>query len=140
MRTRYGDYEEYHTSLDDLSLISPEGLEGGFRAIRAALQAIETDIRPIITVFCEPQLGKRGLYPTLSTKNTRDEVSAMMDLISYCDGRRTLLEIADTIGRPIWELSAILVKLVEAGLVETEPALPAAVVNVGLGDAISNGS
>jgi aminopeptidase-like protein len=124
MRTRYGDYKEYHTSLDDLSLISPAGLEGGFRAIRAALDAIEKDVRPKIMVLCEPQLGKRGLYPTLGSKGTGDDVHAMTDLISYCDGRHTLLEIAQKIDRPVWELAAILAKLASAGLIETDPILP----------------
>ena len=37
--------------------------------------------------MCEPQLGKRGLYPNLSSKNTGGKtVKSMMNLISYCDG------------------------------------------------------
>jgi aminopeptidase-like protein len=43
----------------------------------------------------------------------------MMDLISYSDGKRTLLEIAELIGQPIWKLHDIVAKLRDAGLVET---------------------
>ncbi len=41
MRTRYGDYPEYHTSLDDLSVITPAGLEGASRRSRSALNCLK---------------------------------------------------------------------------------------------------
>ena len=119
MRSKYAEYPEYHTSLDDLSLITPAGLGGAYRVLRAAIDAIEFNVTPRVTVLCEPQLGKRGLYPNLSTKDTHAQVAAMMDLISYSDGKRTLLEIAELIGQPVWKLHDILIKLSDAGLVET---------------------
>lgn len=69
MRTKYGMYDEYHTSLDDLiNVVTAEGLDGGFNAIWNAIEALERNVYPKVKVICEPQLGKRGLYPTLSTK------------------------------------------------------------------------
>jgi aminopeptidase-like protein len=118
MRTKYGVYPEYHTSLDDLSLVTPNGLSGGYEALRRALEAIEFNVGPVVTVLGEPQLGKRGLYPTLSTKDSTPTVRMMMNLLSYCDGKRSLLDIADLIDQPIWELAPLLEPLVEAGLVE----------------------
>ena len=41
MRTRYGDYPEYHSSDDNLDFISPEGLEGGFEALVKSINVIE---------------------------------------------------------------------------------------------------
>ena len=62
-------YPEYHTSLDDLTLISPSGLYGGYENLKKAIELIEKNNYYKVSILCEPQLGKRNLYPTLSTKN-----------------------------------------------------------------------
>ena len=54
---------------------------------------------------CEPQLGKRGLYPNVSKLGSvNDSVKKMMNLIAYSDGNLSLLEIAEIIDVPMWEL------------------------------------
>ncbi len=116
MRSKYGEYPQYHTSLDDLSLVTPAGLEGGFMALQKAIEAIECSCRPQVTVLCEPQLGRRGLYPTLSKKTSGRSVQAMMDLIAYADGTHSLLDIAEIIGVPVWELEPLYQRLSEHGL------------------------
>ena len=107
MRSKYGMYPEYHTSLDDLSLISPAGLSGGICAIAKAILAIETNGRYRATVPGEPQLGRRGLYPTLGTKDGNLVVRRLMDVLAYSDGKHDLLAIADLLGVPVWELSGV---------------------------------
>tara|TARA_Y100000022_G_scaffold74814_1_gene64434 strand:- start:494 stop:1774 length:1281 start_codon:yes stop_codon:yes gene_type:complete len=119
MRTKYGQYPEYHTSLDDLNnVVTPSGLDGGYWAIRKAIEAIERNKKYCVTVLGEPQMGKRGLYPTLSTKKSGEQVRLMMDLISLCDGENTLLQIAETLKTPIWELYELIDKLVEHKLLQ----------------------
>jgi aminopeptidase-like protein len=76
---------------------------------------------PNATVFGEPQLGKRGLYPTLSTLETRAQVRAMMNLLAYADGKQSLLEIAEIIGEPVWRLRPICDRLASAGLLRLTP-------------------
>jgi aminopeptidase-like protein len=118
MRSKYGEYPEYHTSLDNFDVVTSRGLEGGFIALQRAIETIEQNVYLKTTVLGEPQLGKRGLYPTLSTKASGEQVRAMMNLISYCDGSRTLLEIANLIDEPFWELMPLVDKLVAHGLLE----------------------
>ena len=120
MRTKYGEFPEYHTSLDDLNLVTPNGLAGGFGALQRAILTIENNSFPKTTVLCEPQLGKRGLYPTLSTKESGTQIRAMMDLISYCDGQHDLLDIAELINEPIEKLLDILKPLVANGLISID--------------------
>lgn len=124
MRSKYGEYPEYHTSLDDFSVVTPTGLAGGFAAIRDAIEIIENDITMRCTVLCEPQLGKRGLYPTISTKDTGRQVRAMMGLISYCDGEHSLLDISEKIGEPFKKLKGLIGPLIDNGLLEKVEKLP----------------
>jgi aminopeptidase-like protein len=116
MRSKYGTYPEYHTSLDDLTLVTPSGLQGSFDVLRKCVECIEADECLGVTVLCEPQLGKRGLYPTLSTKQTGTQVRDMMNLIAYCDGECTLLEIAERINVPMWNLIPVAETLKSRGL------------------------
>ena len=111
MRTKYGCYPEYHTSLDDLNLVTAAGLLGSYEVLKKSIQCLEANKTLISTVCCEPQLGKRGLYPTIGTKNGDTQVQNMMDFLAYCDGVSTNVEIAEKIKIPLWELKDILDRL-----------------------------
>ena len=112
LRTKYGSYLEYHTSLDNLeNVVTPKGLDGGYWALRRALEAIENNNKYKITTTCEPQMGKRGLYSTLSTKKINEKVNLTMNLLSYCDGQTSLLQIAENLNVPIWELYEVVDEL-----------------------------
>jgi aminopeptidase-like protein len=107
MRSKYGVYPEYHTSLDDLSLISQEGLAGAFRVYRRTLELLEANRTYQAVIPCEPQLGKRGLYPTMSTKESGAHVRTMMNLLAYADGTADLLAIAEKIDADALECASI---------------------------------
>ncbi len=118
LRTKYGKYPEYHTSLDDLkNVVTPEGLNGGYCVIKKAIEAIENNKKYRTSVMCEPQMGKRKLYPTLSTKKSYKEVKLMMDFISLCDGKNSLLQIAESLNVPIWNLYDVVKKLENQDLI-----------------------
>ncbi|MBU1158560.1 MAG: DUF4910 domain-containing protein [Candidatus Thermoplasmatota archaeon] len=116
MRSKYGEYPEYHTSLDNLSLVTPSGLRGGYEVLERCLACIEADEVLRNNILCEPQLGRRGLYPDLSTRKSGLTVRTMMNLIAYCDGRRSMLEIAEIIDTPMWDLIPIANELKRAGV------------------------
>ena len=119
LRTKFGMYSEYHTSLDDLTkVVTPKGLNGGYWAIRKAIEAIEKNKKYKSTILCEPQMGKRGLYPTLSSKKNNEEVKLMMNLLSFCDGQSSLLEISESLNLPIWDLYETVEKLKSHNLIK----------------------
>jgi aminopeptidase-like protein len=117
MRTRYQSYPEYHTSLDDLTLVTPSGLEGGFTAVQKVIHLLEGNRVYKATHPCEPQLGKRGLYPTLSTRGAGNTVRAMTNLLAYADGTRDLIDIAAITGISGDEALETAAKLLEARLI-----------------------
>jgi aminopeptidase-like protein len=116
MRSKYFEYNEYHTSLDNMEFISPEGLLGGFTIHRKAIEILENNETYRITSICEPQLGKRGLYPLQSTKGTQEQVELMMNIIAYSDGELDLLTIADKVEGDFFICKSIVDKLVKSEL------------------------
>ena len=118
LRTKYGEYPEYHTSLDNLdNVVTRKGLDGGYWALRRALELIENNNIYKANVLCEPQLGKRGLYPTLSKKNSGDQTRLIMNLLSYCDGEHSLIDIAEKINLPAWDLYESIKMLISHDLI-----------------------
>ena len=119
-RSKYGTYPEYHTSLDDLSFISPDGLEGSFTVMRACIERLESSPRWMTSTFGEPQMGRRNLYPTLSlrdstfdSKYTAGEDTSyssreIMNVLSYCDGEHDSREIAELVALAPVEVDGIL--------------------------------
>ncbi|SIS53800.1 DUF4910 domain-containing protein [Phaeovulum vinaykumarii] len=122
MRSKYATYPEYHTSLDDLDLVTPTGLEGGLAMMQAAIRALEANRTYRATLPGEPQLGKRGLYPTLSTRESGIQVRVMMNILAYADGQMDLLEMAELIGADIFHCAEIAERLCAHGLLEIVPA------------------
>jgi aminopeptidase-like protein len=116
MRSKYGAYPEYHTSRDDLSVISPEGLGGSYDLLLRCIDVLEANRTYRAVWPCEPQLGKRGLYPAVSTLGTRQLVGKMLDVLAYADGRTDCIDIARVIGAQVHEVIAIAARLAEEDL------------------------
>jgi aminopeptidase-like protein len=110
-RTKYHVYPEYHTSADDMSLISPEGLNGTYEMMVKVINALEYNYHYVLTCCGEPQLGKRGLYPTISQKGSYNAVKATVDLLAYADGKNDLIGISDLIHQPVDVLIPIIDKM-----------------------------
>ena len=116
MRSKYGTYPEYHTSLDDLSLVTQAGLEASFVVLQRCIRTLEANETYVAVTPCEPQLGPRGLYPTISTRDSGSQVRTMMNLLAYADGRHDLLAIAERIGADVLDCAEIAQRLLAAGV------------------------
>ena len=118
MRSKYRSYPEYHTSLDDLDFITPTGLFGGYNVLQKSILCLEYNEVLKTTVLGEPHLSKRGLYPTLGTKERRTDTTHMMNFIAYCDGTQSSLDIAAQIGVPLYAMIETIDRLKEAGVLK----------------------
>ena len=103
-----------------MGLISPSGLQGAYETIVRWIYCMENNKKYVMTVLGEPQLGKRGLYPTISQKGSYDEISAMVDLIAYSDGKNDLFDISNIIGVAPYDLVPIVQKLESNELIRGE--------------------
>lgn len=110
-RSKYEEYPEYHTSADNMELISPEGLLGAYEVMEKVINTLENNYHFRMNCVCEPQLGKRGLYPTISQKGTYGAVKTLTNFIAYADGRSDLIDISNIINVPTTELITIKEKL-----------------------------
>lgn len=96
-RTKYGKYPEYHTSLDNFDLVTLKGVIGGFNIAKEAIKIILKNVYPKANILCEPQMGKRGLYPNLSTKQKKTSSKAFLSFIQYSDGKNSISKISKLI-------------------------------------------
>ncbi len=115
-RSKYHVYPEYHTSGDNLDIISPDGLAGSLDVMLKCIEALENNRIYKINCFCEPQLGKRGLMPTTSNKNSYKDTLILKDLSAYADGTNDLFDLSDLIGHSVSDMLPSVKKMVEAGL------------------------
>jgi aminopeptidase-like protein len=104
-RSKYHCYPEYHTSFDNLELVSESGLRGALSVHKKAIMCLERNRHYCYKNLGEPQLSKRGLYPSVGTRELAKETDKLMNILAYCDGATSLLEVSDRLNTPLWELT-----------------------------------
>jgi aminopeptidase-like protein len=120
MRSKYGEYDEYHTSDDDLNFISATGLGQSYSVLKRCIDIFERNVKLKAQVLCEPQLGKRGLYSTLGGQTDNKSVGKKLtDVFTYADGTVDTLGIAELVGLPFSETANLADKLMQYGLVKS---------------------
>ncbi|MDX2330789.1 DUF4910 domain-containing protein [Campylobacter hepaticus] len=100
-RSKHSNYEGYHNSKDDLDFISAKGLMGGLKAMQEIILNLEINEVYKNTIICEPNLGKRGLYHTLSTANN---IPLACNFLAYCNAKNDIIDIANILNIQAYEL------------------------------------
>ena len=116
-RTKYGQYPEYHTSLDNFNLVTLKGITGGFNVAKTAIEILLKMIIPRNKILCEPQMGKRGLYPTISTKKENEIIKNYMSFLQYADGKNSLDKISKILKINNTQTKKIYIKLKSNNLI-----------------------
>lgn len=97
-RTKHSEFKEYHTSLDDFSLVTKTGIKGGFSVVKKAIKILMDEEFPRSKVLCEPQMGKRNLYPKISGQVSIGKAHKIskqyMDFLQFSDGKNNLKKIS----------------------------------------------
>lgn len=117
-RTPYSDYPEYHTSADNIELLSADTLQESFELYRRILHMLEVNRRYLnVNPKCEPQLGKRGLYNQVGGDHSGKDVQmAMLWVLNYSDGFHTVLDICEKSGLAYEVIEVAIRRLIESKL------------------------
>jgi aminopeptidase-like protein len=117
LRTRHGRYPEYHTSLDNLDLISPSGLQGAIDIYAKMIWLLENNHYWKTRFPGEPQLGRHGLYPTLSRRGSSAEARPLRNVLAYADGTLDLIGLAETVDLDALAMLDSIAALAERGVI-----------------------
>jgi aminopeptidase-like protein len=121
MRSPYGEYDEYHTSADNLDFIHADALQHSLDLCIAAIDEAQHDVRYVNTnPKCEPQLGRRGLYEPIRAEGMSDIQLAQLWMLSYSDGEHSLADIRELSGLDSNTLARAAERLESAGLLKDE--------------------
>ncbi len=95
-RSKYGNYKEYHTSLDDLNFISSKGLNSSYNFYVKLFRNIEKERLPISKTKCEPFLQKINIYPSnvVYKKSKYKETRNILNFLTYSNGKNEITFIA----------------------------------------------
>ena len=104
-RSKWNEYPEYHTSLDNFDIVTKKGLTESLNIFKKCIQVFELnlDLKPIVKILCEPNLGKRGLHPMMKIDEYDMDYRNIKHFLSYCDGSNSILDIANLCGFSFFE-------------------------------------
>lgn len=122
MRSMHEKFPQYHTSADNKSFVCFDAMQQSVLKFIDIIDVFEKNEKYINTMpFCEPQLDKRGLYPTLSSPNAKsDFVNAMMWVLNLSDGDHDLVDISTKSKIPVKQLIPVVDKLLTNGILKPE--------------------
>jgi aminopeptidase-like protein len=135
-KTFTNEYSGYHNSLDDKAFMSIASVQKSIDQIEQFLLMAEKCGHPVNqSPFGEPQLGKRNLYPTLNSNDTRSESSdnfidnrwflnALLITLNASDGALDLFEIAQKVGCEVESLYPVITRLEDEGLIKYGVEVP----------------
>jgi len=119
MRSRHGEFPEYHTSGDNIGFVKPSQLEDTLEKLLDVVEVLENN-RSFINQNpkCEPQLGRRGLYQKpAGEKDRQSRERALLWVLNLSDGMHSLLDIAERAQLPFRTVSQAAAGLMEANLI-----------------------
>jgi len=120
LRTPNGQYPEYHSSADNLSLLRADSLAHSLDVLKRIVQVIEGDgVYRNLSPKGEPQLGRRGLYSkTGGHRSVADDQMALLWVLNQADGTHSLLDTAERADLPFARIRAAADALAGVSLLE----------------------
>ena len=99
-RSKFGNFKEYHNSLDNFNLVTKKNIKDSFNVIRSTVDLIMRSKRPVTTKLCEPFLQKYQLHESISLKRKgkkAQKIKNLLNFIQFADGTNDLEDISKLI-------------------------------------------
>ncbi len=102
-RSKYGNYKEYHTSLDDLNFVTRRGLNSSYNFYVNLFRNIEKERFPVSNTKCEPFLQKKNIYPSnvVFKKKLYFKTRNILNFLTYSNGKNEISYISKKIKIPL---------------------------------------
>ena len=121
MKSKYGEFNEYHTSGDNLDFVTAKGLGDTYDFYIKCINLIENNHYYLNTKLCEPMLGKYGLYDMVGGVQSNKKLhlgSLCRKILYYCDGNNDIIDISNKLNIKIDDVIYTINKLIEKKLVK----------------------
>jgi aminopeptidase-like protein len=127
-RSPNGGYPQYHTSADNLDFVKSEYISDSFHKLLNVVNVIEKNANFVnLNPFCEPQLGRRGIYHAMGGLQGIQELQhALLWILNLSDGSNSLLDICQKSKISFDMIHKAAVLLQEKNLIDNAPAPKAA--------------
>ena len=123
-KKRFGDYKEYHTSMDNLKFIKIKDLNHSINFLKNFINFIEKNLIFISKVSGEPFLTRRKLISNVSASYKKQKnQDTILDVIDLCDGKNSLIEIKRKLNIKNNKLNTIVNLLLDNNLIRNIYAL-----------------
>ena len=122
MRTKYHEYDSYHTNLDNLKNLDLSLLQESIETYSGLIDILEEDCQIFTNTVGEPFLNRFKDTESLGGQN-HNQISfrkSVLDFLAYSDGR-TFIQILDRLNITFQEGSIIMNFLKNNSLITTRP-------------------
>lgn len=125
-RAVHAGYPQYHSSGDNLALLSADRLAEAIRVAARLIGVLDANrVCENLAPKGEPRLGKRGLYNLMGGRPPGELEHALLWVLSYSDGAHDLVEISRRSGLPVAAIAEAASVLEGANLLreKSQPAI-----------------
>ena len=123
-KDKYYEYDQYHSSLDNLDYVKAENIEytlGIYKKLIQKIEKLEIYIKKIPE--CETMLSRHNLYSNvggqlLPTSNKYNDTDIILNILFNSDGQKPLIWIAKKLNLELETVKKYNDLLVEAGILK----------------------
>jgi aminopeptidase-like protein len=122
MRSVWGEFPQYHTSADNLEFVKADALAESLQVCLDVVEILEGNrVYCRTDPYCEPALGRRGLYEGGSSETAQFRNLARLWVLNLSDGSHSLFDIAERANLAFSVVREVATELVAHNLLVTVP-------------------